>query len=168
MLNGLAPVIVFTFFKELPIPAFLQGFITATKIPLIPIPIYLDEKFTKVSLDDYERDLSIDVVRDGTKTYERTSTDAVSLKFRADKSNIFMTAITALIDQIVENVEQKNYSISIFYDNIFILNASLESFSSRLVDNSTMREISIKISNRPKEKSIIASPIQNIVGTAKG
>ena len=43
-LNGLAPIILFKFYKEIEIPAFLRGFITATKIPFFFIPIYLNEK----------------------------------------------------------------------------------------------------------------------------
>lgn len=168
-LNGLAPIIIFTFYKEIPLPAFLQGFFKSTKIPLIPIPIYLDEKLTKISLDDYDRETTIDVMRDGVSSFERVSADVVNLKFVANKSNIVMTAISALIDLIVKNnVENKTYSLTIFYDNIFIIGASLESFVSRLVEGTDKREISIRVSNRPKEKIIADSPIANTAGSASG
>jgi hypothetical protein len=168
-LNGLAPIIIFNFFKEIPIPAFLKGFTDETKIPLIPIPIYLDEKLTQISLEDYDRETTIDAVRDGVSSYERVSADVVNLKFSANKSNIVMTAISALIDLIVQNnVENKTYSITVFYDNIFIIGASLESFGSRLVDGTDKREISIRISNRPKEKKVAETPAANTAGSAKG
>lgn len=168
-LNGLAPIIIFTFYKEIPLPAFLQGFLKTTKIPLVPIPIYLDEKFTKISLDDYDRETTIDVMRDGVSSFERVSADVVNLKFVANKSNIVMTAISALIDLIVKNnVENKTYSLTIFYDNIFIIGASLESFVSRLVEGTDKREISIRVSNRPKEKTITETPLANIAGNASG
>jgi hypothetical protein len=54
------------------------------------------------------------------------------------------------------------------YDNIFIIGASLESFGSRLVDNTDKREISIRISNRPKEKVVAETPVANTAGSALG
>ena len=168
-LGGLAPIIIFNFYKVIDTPNFLKGFIKETKIPLLPIPIYLDEKFTKVLLDDYERDTTIDVMRDGVTGFERTSGDAVTLKFRANKSNIAITAITALIDKIIGgHVTNKTYSITIFYDNIFIIEASLESFTSRLMEGSDMREITVKVSNRPKAPIKTEAPIANVAGTAAG
>jgi len=168
-LNGIAPIIIFNFYKEIPIPAFLQGFTKRTTIPLIPIPIYLDEKLTQISLEDYDRETTIDALRDGVSSYEKVSADVVNLKFSANKSNIVMTAISALIDLIVQNnVENKTYSITVFYDNIFIIGASLESFGSRLVDGTDKREISIRVSNRPKEKVVAESPIANTAGSALG
>lgn len=168
-LGGLAPVIIFTFYKEVAVPQFLQGFVKTATIPLVPIPIYLDEKFTKVLLDDYDRDTTIDVLRDGVSGFERTSADAVTLKFRANKSNIAITAITALIDKIIGgHVDKKTYSITIFYDNIFIINAALEQFNTRLMEGGDMREISIRVANRPKAPVQTGTPIVNTVGTELG
>jgi hypothetical protein len=168
-LNGLAPIIIITFFKEIEIPAFLKGFINQTKIPFLPIPIYLDEKITGIIVNDYDRDTTIDVMRDGVSSFERVSADVVNFKFQALKSNIPMTALSAFIDLIIKNnVENKTYSITIFYDNIFIINASLESFTSNLIEGSNKREISIRVSNRPKEKTIADSPLANTAGSALG
>jgi hypothetical protein len=168
-LGGVAPVIIFTFYKEISVPQFLQGFVKTAMIPFLPIPIYLDEKFTKVLLDDYDRDTTIDVLRDGVTGFERTSADAVTLKFRANKSNIAITTLTALIDKIVGgHVDKKTYSITIFYDNIFIIGAALEQFSTRLMEGGDMREISMRVANRPKAPVVAGTPITNVVGTAKG
>jgi hypothetical protein len=168
-LNGIAPIIIFNFYKELPVPSFLQGFIDTVKIPLIPIPIYLDENLTKIMVDDYDRDITIDVMRDGVSGFEKVSGDVVSLKFHADKSNIALTVITAFINLIVKsNVEKRTYSITFFYDNIFIIGASLENFSSRLIDGTTKREISIKISNRPSKPILGDTPLANTAGSALG
>jgi hypothetical protein len=168
-LNGIAPIIIFNFFKEIPIPAFLQGFTKRTTIPLIPIPIYLDENLTKICINDYDRETTIDGLRDGVSSYERVSADVVNLKFVANKSNIVMTAITALIDVIVQNnVENKTYSITVFYDNIFILGAALENFNSRLIEGTDEREISIRLANRPKEKVVAETPVANTAGSALG
>jgi len=170
-LNGLAPIIIFTFYKEIEIPAFLRGFVSndTTKIPFIPIPIYLDENITGIALDDYDRDTTIDVMRDGVSSFERVSADVVNFKFVANKKNVVITVLSAFIDLIIKNnVENKTYSITVFYDNIFIINASLESFGTKLLEGTDKREISIRLANRPKEKKITDNPIANTAGTATG
>lgn len=168
-LNGLAPIILFKFYKEIEIPAFLRGFISSTKIPFFFIPIYLNEKITGIALDDYDRDTTIDAMRDGVSSFERVSADVVNFKFVANKKNVVITVLTAFIDLIVKNnVENKTYSITVFYDNIFIIDASLESFATRLIDGTDRREIVIRLANRPKEKTITDNPIANTAGSALG
>ena len=168
-LNGLAPIILFKFYTEIEIPSFLRGFITSTKIPYFFIPIYLSEKITGVALDDYDRDTTIDVMRDGVSSFERVSADVVNFKFTANKKNIFITVLSAFIDLIIKNnVENKTYSITVFYDNIFIIDASLESFGTKLTEGTDKREISIRLANRPKEKKITESPAVNTAGSALG
>jgi len=175
-LNGVAPIIIFTFYK--PIPAFLAGLFPAsvTRIPLVPIPVYLDEKITGIQLDDYDRTITIDVMRDGVSAFERVSGDVVHLKFHAKKDSILLTILTALIDrvmktfeeQVVANFDDRNYSLTIFYDNIFILDASLEEFSTRLKEGTDLREFSFTFSKRSEKKLSTSNAIANTAGTALG
>lgn len=175
-LGGLAPIIIFTFYK--PIPNFLAGLLPSsiTRIPLLPIPVYLDEKVTGVQLDDYDRTITIDVMREGVSAFERVSGDVVHLKFHAKKNSIVLTVLTALIDRVMktfdENVvpklDDRNYSLTIFYDNIFILDASLEEFSTRLKDGTDLREFSFTFSKRSEKKIEASNPIANTAGTSTG
>jgi hypothetical protein len=175
-LNGLAPIIIFTFYK--PIPASLAGLFPAsiTRIPLVPIPVYLDEKITGIQLDDYDRTITIDVMRDGVTAFERVSGDVVHLKFHAKKDSILLTILTALIDRVMKTFDEaaektfddRNYSLTIFYDNIFILDASLEEFSTRLKDGTDLREFSFTFSKRSEKKLSISNAISNTAGTALG
>jgi len=167
-LGGISPVIIFTFFKSISVPAFLSSLITTAKIPLLPIPIYLDEKITGLQIDDYSRTISVEVMRDGVTAFERVSGDVVTLKFHAQKDNIAITALSALFDRIVKVVEKKDYSITVFYDNIFILDAALEQFQTNLRDGTNLREISLTVSNRPVAPTVAAAPIVRVVGTAAG
>lgn len=168
-LGGLAPIIIFNFYKEIAVPDFLKGFITATKIPLIPIPIYLDERFSKIALDDYDRTTSVDVMRDGVTGFERVSGDVSVLRFTANKSNIAVTALAALIGRIVKsNIEKRTYSLTVFYDDIFILEASLEQFQSKIREGTDLREITITVSERPAKPTVTGVPIPATVGTAAG
>jgi hypothetical protein len=167
-LGGTSPLIVFNFFKAIDTPNFLKGFVTQKRLPLLPIPVYLDEKLLGLPLDDYNRVITCDVIRDNGTTFEKVSGDVVTLKFQANKNNISVTAITALFDRIVKVVEKKNYSISIFYDNIIILDAALEQFQTNLTNGTTLREISITVSNRPpaKEEAGIAPLVR--IGNSSG
>lgn len=176
-LSGLAPIIIFTFYK--PIPASLAGLFPAsvTRIPLVPIPLYLDEKITGLQLDDYDRTITIDVMRDGVSAFERVSGDVVHLKFHAKKDSVLLTVLTALIDRIMKTFDDnvapnvtndRNYSLTIFYDNIFILDASLEEFATRLKDGTDLREFSFTFSKRSEKKVGTSTPIANTAGTATG
>jgi hypothetical protein len=184
MLGGLSPLIIFTFFKVIP-----QNFIGPTqpiinplpsvpiRIPLLPIPLYLNERFTGIQLDDYDRDISIDVMRDAVTSFERVSGDVVNLKFRMQKNNIILTALTALIDRIMKTFDRqvntqytdRDYILTIFYDNIFILDASLERFHSSLVEGTDLREVSFTFSKRSqKSTALTQAPIARTVGTVAG
>lgn len=175
-LGGLAPIIIFTFYK--PVIQSLAGLLPASvsRIPLVPIPVYLDEKVTGLQLDDYNRTITVDVMRDGDSSFERASGDVVHLKFHAKKDSIVLTVLTALIDRVMDTFgnkvnpkpDERDYSITIFYDNIFILDASLEEFSTRLQDGTDLRELSFSFSKRAKKKTTTSNSIANTAGTSKG
>jgi len=175
-LGGLSPLIVFTFYK--PIPKALSSFLPSSisRIPLLPIPLYLDDRVTGIQLDDYDRDITIDVMRDGVSAFERVSGDVVNLKFTMQKSNVALTALTALIDkvtkvfddQVVQKFNDRNYTLTIFYDNIFILDASLERFHSVIRDGTDLREVSFTFSKRSEKKVATENPIARTVGTSGG
>lgn len=178
-LNGLSPIIVFTFYKEIALPTSVVsniGPVQPLKIPLIPIPLYLDERITGLQLDDYDRDITIDVMRDGASAFERVSGDVVNLKFRMQKDNIVLTVLTALIDRVMKTFDEqvskvytgRNYTLTIFYDNIFILDASLERFHTALVDGTDLREVSFTFSKRSEKKTDVEAPIARSVGTVTG
>ena len=173
-LGGLSPLLIFTFFKEIQTPAALG--LPSVKIPFVPIPVYLEERITELQLDDYDRDITIDVMRDGVSAFERVSGDVVNLKFRMQKDNIILTVLTALIDRIIKTFDEqvlakynaRNYQLTVFYDNIFILDASLERFHSVLVDGTNLREVTLTFSKRSEKKIDIQDPIARTAGTSAG
>jgi hypothetical protein len=178
-LGGLAPLIIFTFYKTIKTPSLLSGLTSESEIrvPLVPIPLYLEERITGLLLDDYDRDISIDVLRDGVSAFERVSGDVVNLKFRMQKDNLILTVLTSLIDRIIKTFDEqvaskfsdRNYTLTIFYDNIFILDASLERFNTRLVEGTDLREVTFTFSKRAvKETTTGNLPIGREVGTSGG
>lgn len=175
-LDGISPLIIFTFYREQKIPASFVGPIKPLRIPLVPIPLYLDERITSVQLDDYDRDISIDVLRDGVSAFERVSGDVINLKFQMNKNNIVLSVLTALIDRIIETFNKKvspdlditNYSLTIFYDNIFALDASLERFHTSLIPGTDYREVSFTFSRRSAKDTLAKNTIANTAGSASG
>lgn len=168
MLGGIAPIIIFTFYKSIPTPSFLSSFISTPQIPLLPIPIYLDEKLTGIILDDYNRNITVENTQESGATFEKVLGDVVVLKFGAKKNNIVLTAITALLGQVLNYVNKKEYKITLFYDNIFILDASLESFQTNLRDGTDFREITITIATRPPKTITTSQAIPGEVGNGGG
>lgn len=178
-LNGIAPLIIFTFYREIKNPVSFIGPTKPLLIPTVPIPLYLEERITGLQLDDYDRDISIDVLRDGVSAFERVSGDVVNLKFRMQKDNIILSILTALVDRVIQTFDKsvktiaptfdiQKYKLTVFYDNIFIFDASLERFSTRLVENSDMREVSLTFSKRSQAVVAAAAPIARTVGSSAG
>ena len=142
MLNGIAPVIIFVFKKE------IFGF----KVPFMPIPLYLDERLTGIIADEHSRHLSVEVEQVGNESYERTTSSDVQISFIAKKSNVGVTAALALFEQVMKYVNKQDYSIILYYDDVFMLDASLKDFETEIIPNSDTRQIRLTLSNRPPEK----------------
>ena len=96
MLNGIAPVIVFVFKKE------IAGF----KIPFLPIPVYLDERLTGILADEHSRHMSVEVDPVGEESYEKTTSSDVQISFIAKKNNVAVTAALALFEMVMKYVNK--------------------------------------------------------------
>lgn len=168
-LNGLSPLIIFTFYKRISedfIGPSLPLIRSLPRIPTIPVPIYLDEQLTGILVDDYSRSISIDIFREGVTSFERVSGDVVNMNFAASKDNTVLTALSALFSKVATEFDKRvqeparpNYKITLFYDNIFISDASLEQFNTNLASGTNLRKISVQLAKRPEES--IADKAEN-------
>lgn len=156
MLNGIAPVIIFVFKKE------ILGF----KIPFNTIPLYLDERLTGIIADEHSRHLSVEVEQVGNNVYERTTSSDVQISFIAKKSNVGVTAALALFEQVMKYVNKQDYSIILYYDDVFMMDASLKDFETEIIPNTDMRQIRLTLSNRPPEKESSSGTILKKDGNA--
>lgn len=147
MLNGIAPVIIFVFKKE------ILGF----KIPFNAIPLYLDERLTGIIADEHSRHLSVEVEQVGNESYERTTASDVQISFIAKKSNVGVMAALALFEQVMKYVNKQDYSIILYYDDVFMLDASLKDFETEIIPNSDTRQIRLTLSNRPEKSSAVGT-----------
>ena len=147
MLNGVAPVIVFVFKKE----------IAGIKIPFLPIPVYLDERLTGILADEHSRHMSVEVDPVGEESYEKTTSSDVQISFIAKKSNVAVTAALALFEMVMKYVNKQDYSIILYYDDVFMLDAALKDFETEIETGTDKRLIRITLSNRPEKTSVVGT-----------
>lgn len=117
-----------------------------------PIPIYLDEKFTKVAVDEADQDITFDIDYTGGKQFESPMSNDVTISLQATKDNVVMSLLLASISQIIPLLSGQRYSITLFYDSIFILNGSLKGISQRTVPGTNIKSIVLTISQRMNQK----------------
>lgn len=146
MLNGLDPVVIFTLGKKIKLQV---GTTTQeTFVPLAPIPFYLSERVFDIVFDEPEQNIIVDVEQTDDKAYERKVGSDVRFTIRAPKNNVLLKAFLALFETIYNQTEAA-YMMTVYYDDVFMLDASLKDFSKRIIDGTDTREISFTLTNRP-------------------
>lgn len=165
MINGLYPVIVV--WKRLKV----FGFKTPV---MLPIPVYLDEQFTGVVSDEATNNISIAQQNVGGFQFQRLQSQEVTYTFRARKNNVVLTTIVALMNEIVNLIEddaenetsentsaevkvrKPSYYISFYYDDVFVLKGFLKSFSKQNVENTDLIQCSMTITTTPVKQATVA------------
>lgn len=162
MLNGLAPVLVYTY-KLVDTSFSVLGY----EVPSIglPIPIYLDEKITGIMGEGASNKISIETATINNQTYTRQVGNDVSVKLRCRNNNLVGQTLIAILSEAFKYTSADKYSISLYYDSTFILDAYLKDFYSRPIDNTDMREIGITLSKKYKNTAMIyeVEPVENII-----
>lgn len=162
MLEGLAPVIIYSY-KPIDTSFSIFGF----EVPSVglPIPIYLDEKLTGIMGEGASCKISIETSTINNQTYTRQVGNDVSIKLRCRNNNLVGQTLIAILEEAFKYTSADKYSITLFYDSTFILDAYLKDFYSRPIDNTDMREIGITLSKKYKNTAMIyeVEPVENII-----
>lgn len=145
-LNGVDPVIIFTLGKK--IKATIGTEEKEVFTPIAPIPFYLSERLFDIVIDEPEQSINIDVDTTDKNSYEKKNGSDVRFTIRAPKSNVLIKAFLALFETIYNQTEAA-YMMTVYYDDVFMLDASLKDFSKRIIDGTDTREISFTLTNRP-------------------
>lgn len=165
MLNGIAPVFLFNFFKASPsltaslnkIPI-VSDIVDAIGLP--PIPLYLDEKLTGIFVDTAGRniDIATDVEgkKDGSDPSENQSplNSSVTLELQANKNSIGLTILTAMMDVILPKIASREYSITFLYGATTVFNGKLHSFAVNQDSNSDLLRIVIVLTRSTQKTKI--------------
>lgn len=150
MLGGTAPVLLFNLASvstsSFGIP---ENSIFNISLPLLSVPVYLDEKLTGILVDDHERTLSVSYEQDSAQTYERVISSEVTVTLIARKDNVMLNAILALFELVLKYVPSQSYKLIFYYDDVLMTDASLVSMHSMTRPNTDVRELTFTLNNRP-------------------
>lgn len=146
MLNGTSPVLFFNFGN-----IEVLGF----SLPLLSVPVYLDENLTGVLVDSHERVIDVAHEVDANYSYEKVLSSGFRITLKGRKNNIYLTAFIALFELALKYVPDKAYKIMFFYDDIFLTDACLKSFNANVIENTDTRVVSFVVEQRPEKKSIV-------------
>lgn len=155
MLNGIAPILIFQFSKNIAstesvskIPI-LSSIVSS--IPLPPIPLYLDEKLTGIIVDSEDKNIDIetsqDTLTDGDSPLisQKGIESTVKINMRASKESIGLTILSAVADMILPRVTSQEYSIAYINGATTMFNAKLKSFQVNSSSENTLLNITLEL-----------------------
>lgn len=173
MLNGLAPILMFTF------PPAGSGTVVAG-IPVIgrffsqvgvPIPIYLDEKLTGILVESENAAIDVDIQAEQTadgeaKVTQKGLDSTITVNMLAKKDAPLLGALLAFSDQIFLKAIANNYRLSYLNGSTLVFNGLLKSLTSTKGENDDLVRIAMVISKSnmlaptPKTPTPQVTPIQ--------
>lgn len=168
MLNGVAPILIFTF------PVLPSGtFSSLSGIPLVgetlaastalPIPIYMDEKLTGLYIDSESKSIDIatqvDANADGStpKVQQAPLASTVTINMKALKTSTVLSALIGLIDLAFGKAIAKGYSISYLNGPTTIFGAKIDAFNVSTDADNELMNISLVINQSGKATSAVPS-----------
>lgn len=181
MLNGLAPVLIFYFYTNSVKTNSVAnaGNISQTTdstekrgTPII-IPIYLDEKLTKIAVknisDGFEIATKSLVKQDNNnvKVLQEGQTQTTNITMVANKDsdilNVFLASFSTIYNKVIAKTD---YNIAFFKDTTLIYDSKLKSFSKNDNDNDTLVTINITL-EWTKPETTEETPANSELGTEK-
>jgi hypothetical protein len=167
MLNGIAPIIIFNFKRNLGLSLgslstegipLLESL--GTSIPLPPIPVYLSEKITGVYPESETKSIDIETIANTTpdggepETEQNGLNSTVTISLLANSESVGLSILIALSDLIFQRVTSKEYSITYIHGAMTIFNGLLESFNVTQNTDNTLYRINITLSSANTKSSI--------------
>ncbi len=165
MLNGVAPILIFSF-----VPSFLSGLfegiagipVLGSIIPLgIPIPIYLDEKTTGIYIESESKAIDIDTVplvrydEKQSSVDQRGLNNVITVNMIANRDSIMLSVLLALNDMVFGRVVKQSYSVTYLNGATTVFNGLLHGFSAQQSSNDDITRITLQIS-----KANLAPPVK--------
>jgi hypothetical protein len=168
MLNGIAPIMIFSFKKLLPsVEAALSSAIpliadTENSVFLPLVPLYLDEKLFGIYIESESKNIDIETepktLPDGTVDPEQKGLlSSVTINMVAKRDSIGMIVLMAMSDIIFPMVTSQEYNITYLNGSMTIFTGLLHSFSIDQNTDNDLYKISMQISSGKKGKTKLAS-----------
>lgn len=164
MLNGISPLFIFQFKKLLPtigintpdIPLLAD---VVNSIPLVAIPLYLDEEKTGVYLEDESKHIDVGTKVQGSteggnpKVEQYPINSSITINLKANKGSLGLKIFSTIFDVIFPKVVSSEYSISYLHENIVGFGLLIDSFSITPDPTSDLLRITVVLSTAPSEST---------------
>lgn len=163
MLNGISPILIFSFS-----PQITQSLFSAfSGVPIvgdlitnigIPIPIYLDENLTGILVDSETKAIDIDtqtqVRYDGKPpSYDQRGLNSlVTINMTARKDSMMLAVLLAMNDLIFQRVVQKSYKVSYLNGTTTVFNALLHGFSTSVQSDNDLVHVVMQLNKSNDSK----------------
>lgn len=180
-LDGIEPVIIFKLYRDwtkdegMTLQKWQQmsEYERDIKYTPIPIPIYLGgllggEQLTGIALDDADQTIDFGQQIIGGLYFQKNMGNDVTITFRARRDNPIMIMLLAVISQLIALIKDQRYSITLYYDSIFILNGMIKSIAQQTINNTNIKLVQMVISESATKsddkKESSKNPISNDEG----
>lgn len=183
MLNGLDPIIIFSFFKKVPPPAppassglvpIVSQFVNRFALP--PIPVYLSEQLTGIYIESETKNIDIDtsvesLANGDSPLFNQKAVAAITtIKMKASDQSLGLTLISAMADLILPKVSSQEYTISYLHGAVTVLNGLLHTFTIEETSDNNLFEVTIELSANAikKQTAVDVKPDPQAAALADG
>lgn len=179
MLNGIAPIIIFSFpviseaqqavISQIPV----IGQLLADNIA-IPIPIYLDQNLTGILIESESKALDIDTDPKqksngkGGIIYQRGINNTVTINMLASKDSTLLTVLFALADQVFSRLVARNYSITYMNGSTTVFNGLLHGFSTNVTSDDDMLRVTLQLAKTESKGPALPTFSQQLNAAGRG
>ena len=165
MLNGLDPILIFSFYKNASEVQASSGVSIADasfvqKLSLPPIPIYLSEKLTGIYIESEEKNIDIDTNVDSGLNAElaiftqKPINSSVKITMNATKDSVGLSILSAMADLLLPKITAKNYDVTYLNGASTVFGGLIHSFAISQEANSTLMKVVLEIIKVPKKSAI--------------
>ncbi len=156
MINGLDPILIFSFYKKLT-PAqtaalkdinIVSQFVSKLSLP--PIPIYLSEKLTGIYVESENKNIEIETNFDGlagggVNVNQKPLTSSIKIDLLAARNSIGLILLSAMSDLVLPLLVSKEYDVTYLNGGVTIIGGLFHSFSISQESNTDLMHISMEI-----------------------
>lgn len=118
----------------------------------ITIPIYLSEDIFKIACDDAEQNIAVSTTMIDQFVFQGVMSNSVVFQIRAAKNNTIMMLLLSALRQVMKVLSSQHYSITLYYDSVFVLNGVFSNISQATVPNTNEKVITLTITETPPEE----------------
>lgn len=163
MLNGVAPIFIFS------IPPGPKTTQAIAGIPIlkdivgnvgIPIPIYLDENFTKLYVSSEEKSIDIDndvipQYAGGAQTFQRPLDSIVTINLFGKKDSTALIILLAMCDLVFSKLKY-GYGISYLNGPTTLFGGVLKTFSTHVTNEDDLIRVVVQLSRASQKPGVTA------------